>query len=171
MDIYTVSNWDYLVQYSKNNIVVNGSYYYYAKSDHVSDASAFINDLNDGKWGGLLTYNGETRPFFFWKPSYNYTVESVPKVKSIKFGDGYEQNVADGINNILLTFNFNFDERDLLEHTAIIHFLHQRAGVEKFFFIPPQPYGVIKKFLCQEWNPTQNFVDNYSLTAKFREVI
>ena len=169
VDIYTIPDWGPLVTYRKNDIVTNGGKFYYSTVNHISDPSDFNNDLNQGKWGGNITFNGEEKPFFIWKPSYNYSATVQPNVKTIRFGDGYSQDVKDGINNILLVFDFNFENRDLKEYSAILHFLHSRAGYEKFFFIPPQPYGVVKKFICKEWTPSQQFIDNYSIRAKFEE--
>jgi phage-related protein len=84
-------------------------------------------------------------------------------------GDGYEQILADGINNILLPFDVSFEDRGIDEYAAILHFFQNRAGVEKFYFVPPAPFNVLKRFICQEWNATQSFYDKYTITAKFDE--
>lgn len=169
MDIYNISDWATSVNYLKNDIVMNNGYYYYAISDHTS--GSFDADLSAGKWNGVLNYNGQTLPYFFWIPSYGYNMDIKPFVKSVKFGDGYEQITPDGINNILLPFNLSFENRDLKEYTAILHFFHTRGGHEKFYFIPPQPFNLMKKFICSNWRPTQIFYDNYNIDALFEEKI
>jgi phage-related protein len=168
-DIYNIPNWATSTVYEKNDIVLTSNNYYYASQRHTSDGSSFTTDLNNGLWDGIISYGGEQKPYFFWEPSYDYTVDSNPRVKTVQFGDGYSQDIKDGINNILLKINFNFNGRDLKEHRAILHFFHQRAGKERFFFIPPQPYGIVKKFICKEWQPSQSFVDNYNIRARFEE--
>lgn len=168
-DIFNIPAWNYSTVYKLNDIVTNNGYFYYATTIHTSDAIDFNTDLNNGKWNGTTIYQNEKKPFFFWKPSYRYTIQNQPRIKTVKFGDGYSQDLKDGINNNLMIIDLSFDERDLQEHKAIIHFLHQRAGYEKFVFIPPQPYGVTKRFICKEWTPSQTFVDNYNITAKFEE--
>ena len=169
-NIYSINNWAGSTLYEEDAIVVNGAYHYYARVPHTS-SSNFQTDVNNNLWKGILNYNGEIRPFFEWKLSYNYSLDIRPTVKSIKFGDGYSVDLPDGINNILLPFNASFDSRSLNEYRAILHFLHARNGNEKFFFIPPAPYNVIKKFICAEWQPTQSFYNKYSISVKFEERI
>ncbi len=166
-DLYTISNWATSTTYTKNSIVFQNNYYYYAKEDHVS--SVFATDLANGKWGGVLTYGGETKPYFEWRPSYNYSLDIKPIVKTIKFGDGYASDIAGGINNILLSLTLDFNDRDLMEYSAILHFLNAREGSQRFYFIPPAPFNVIKLFVCQSWSPTQSFYDNYNVRCLFEE--
>jgi len=69
----------------------------------------------------------------------------------------------------MLPFDAVFENRNLYQYTAILHFLTTRAGVEKFYFIPPSPFNVIKTFICSEWTANQQFYENYTITAKFEE--
>src|SRR5690606_20747411 len=115
--------------------------------------------------------NSQTRPYFEWKISYGYNLERKPNVRNIQYGDNYIQTLSDGINNNLLKINLEFNDRNLSEYRAILHFLETRAGYEKFFFIPPVPYNTIKLFVCQEWTPTQTFYDKYSINCRFEERI
>lgn len=167
MDIYSVNNWATATLYKKNAIVINNNFYYYAKQTHTS--SNFASDLNNGLWDGVINYAGVQYPYFFWKTSYDYNTDVSPLVKSIKYGDGYSQDIADGLNNILLPINLNFDDRGLDETTAILHFLHARNGTERFIFVPPAPYNISKKFVCQKWSSTQKFVERYKISAIFEE--
>lgn len=168
-DIYNINNWATSTTYNVDDIVLQNNIYYYCTERHTS--GTFATDLTAGKWNGTVTVNGQSKPFFFWKPSYNYSLDIKPAIKSIKFGDGFEQTLGDGINNILLSITLQFNERGLGEYSAILHFLHTRAGFEQFYFIPPQPFGVLKKFTCPNWRPTQNFYENYSLEAEFQEKV
>jgi phage-related protein len=168
MDIYNISAWAGSTVYKINDIVSNGGYYYYATQPHTSTAS-FSNDLNAGLFNGTLTYNGITKPYFFWSASYGYNLDIKPNVKTIKFGDNYGVDLPDGINNILLKINLSFNNRDLAEYGAILHFLHTQAGSTQFFFTPPMPFNVVKKFVCQSWTPSQEFYENYKIDAVFEE--
>lgn len=168
MDIYSINSWATTTLYEEDSIVLVGNLYYYATARHVSGAT-FAADLTSGLWTGYLTNDSEQKPYFSWKPSYRYSLDIKPSVKSIRFGDGYENRFADGIQNIMLPLDLTFENRSLAQYSAILHFLQTRNGVEKFYFIAPQPFGVVKKFICDEWNATQNFYENYTVTAKFSE--
>jgi phage-related protein len=166
-DIYNTSNWAASTSYRVNDIVIYGSNYYYCTLAHTS-TSNFTND-SSSYWNGVLNYRGRTLPYFFWKIDYNYSLNIEPVIKSIKFGDGYEQTLPDGINNILLPFDIEFANRDLAEHTAISHFFYVRGGYGKFYFTPPAPYNVVKIFACPKWTSTQPFYDDYTTRATFTE--
>lgn len=169
MNIYDISDWATSTAYAKNAIVKNGSYYYYAVRAHTS--GTFATDLANGLWGGIGYDNSETKPYFFWTPSYEFTNNNQPKVKTIQFGDGYVQDIPDGINNILINAEYMFNNRDLNETTAILHFLETRKGSESFIFIPPAPRNKIKRFKCKQWQDKQSFYGNYSISARFEEVV
>lgn len=169
--IYNVPAWTAATIYRKNDIVNVSDYIFYSTQNHTSGGS-FTTDRDANLWGGyaVATDNGETKPNFFWTPSYNNTIQNTPKVKKMQFGDGYQQRTPDGINNILLNLDFSFDNRNNDEATAIIHFLTARRGVESFLFTPPPPYGVSKRFVCADWTDTRAFYNDISIKVKFEEV-
>jgi len=169
-DIFTTPTWTSSTAYNKDAFVTNGGRTYYALDGHTSTAN-FTTDLNNGHWDGIITINGEAKPKFIWKASYGYNFNIKPAVKTIQFSEGYSQDIQDGINNILLPFEVSFQDRGLDEYSAILHFLHARNGVEKFYLVLPAPFNVWKKFVCSEWNATQTFYDKYTVTAKFQEKV
>lgn len=167
--IFNIQAWASATLYSKHDIVTNGDYHYYALTPHTSGPT-FAGDA--AYWGGVTTdENGATKTEFIWTPSYNSTVNNQPKVKAIQFGDGYEQRIQDGINNVLLEIDFAFESRGIAEATAILHFLYTRQGVEPFMYSPPPPYNRAKRFVCPQWGDTANFFENISVRAKFKEVV
>lgn len=170
MDIFTTPAWTNSTIYDKNAFVTNGGAIYYSAQRHTSTAN-FTNDLNNGYWDGIFEIDGAKKPKFIWRASYNYNLNIKPAVRSIKFSEGYEQILSDGIHNILLPFDVTFEDRDLMEYAAILHFFQQRAGVEKFYMILPSPFNILKKFICSEWNATQTFYDKYTITAKMEEKV
>jgi len=166
--IYNIDNWSSGSFYYKNYIVIYNGLYYYATSDHTS-TSSFTNDLNNGLWNGNTYYNGNTLPYFFWKSSYHFSNESKPRIRKIQLGDGYFINAPDGINTILLKYDFTFENRDIHEITAILHFLTVRNGVQSFVFLPPAPRGLLTTFKCEEWTDEQQFFGNYNIKATFNQ--
>ncbi len=170
MTIFDINYWAAGTNYDKNYFILVNSYYYYATQSHLSGGD-FNTDLNAGKWAGITSDGTDTKPQFIWRPSYNYTNNNQPKIKQIVFGDGFSQTLKDGINNSLLAFDFLFELRDLKETTAILHFLTQRAGAQSFFFQAPDPYGVLKKWLCKQWQEKQSFYENYTVSVHFEEVL
>ena len=166
--IYNILNWeDQDRTYQFHDIVYYSGQYYYCIVPHTSDT---LSPFDTTKWGGTITNNGEVKPHFIWKSSNNSDNPFEPRVRVLKFGDGYEQRAQDGINNNLLMFNFNFDNRNTDEATAILHFLNQRSGQESFVFTPPKPLNASKRFVCRTWNNRFIFKGNYSISAKFEEV-
>ena len=165
-NIYNIDSWVTATNYIKNNIITINGLFYYCNIPHVS--SVFATDLANNNWVGYINDAGEQKSYFTWKHSYRATTLNEPKFKEIKFNDGYEQVMADGINNILPSYNLTFENIDLLECQSILHFLETRAvNAESFAWLMPSPRGVIGRFRCKSWQDTQNFYNNYSITTKF----
>ena len=161
--------------YLKNDIVSTTNdegevYYWYALDDFTSSVSP---NVSSNDWGGrgLLNTAGVSSnlPEFVWKPSYNASTNIEPRTLSVRFGDGYEQRMADGINNKLLVLNLTFDKRNEKESLAINHFLNIRGGAESFIFAPPSPFSSRKKFVCKKFSTNYVFYDNYTISATFEE--
>ncbi len=146
------------------------TYYFYALNDFTAGLS-IGNDLSDGKWGGVAAFNGVPKPEFIWKPAYNPSLTKTPRVRLIKFGDGYEQRSPDGIQASLLDSDFTFEGRDLSETTAICHFLEVQGATKAFLFTPPAPFGTRRRFVCRSWTATPTFYNNYTVRGKFEEVV
>lgn len=165
--IFTTPDWDINQAYKKHDFVVyEDGLIYYALLDLGAGT-----EWNTSYWGGVTYVNGEYVPEFIWKPSYNNNVAFAPRVLSIQFGDGYEQRVADGINNSLINLDYNFDLRSTNEATAILHFLNYRKSVESFYYTPPAPYSSRLLFICKEWSHTEIFYNNHSVRTRFEQRI
>jgi len=157
-NVYNIDYWATATNYTKNKIVSLNNLYYYCAIPHLS--STFATDLSNGYWNGRINDNGENKPYFFWRPSYRMAVDNEPRIKKIQFGDGYNQRLSDGINNILPSINLTFENRDLDEITAILHFLESRAGSESFVYLPPAPRGTLSRWVCEKWTDSQEFYNN-----------
>ncbi len=168
MNIYEIENWNVNTVYSTNDIVRYASHYFYSLRDNnQGNAPSAASDF----WGGVGMDGLQLKPYFIWKPSYATSFNSEPRIKTIQFGDGYSQDIEDGINNLLITVECNFENRGLAETRAILHFLEARKGAESFLFIPPPPRSKLKRFKCKRWQDRQIFYNNYSITANFEEVV
>lgn len=165
--IYDVTDFSSANAYVKNDIVIKDSYYRYALVNKAA-GDGFI----EAHWGGIIQ-NPTTsivEPHFFWIPSYGSTVNLEPKVNVHKFGDGYEQRNADGINNNLLKISYTFDKIDDNLAKAISHFLYVRGGVESFLFKPHKAYNTLKRFKVSNYEDSSIFYNQNSIRAVFEEV-
>lgn len=105
---------------------------------------------------------------FSYTPDFGLNISKSPRVKIAKFGDGYEQRVADGINTNAATYSLAFNARSDSEAAGIIAFLDARAGVEAFDWTTPD--GVTGKFVCSDYNRTMSRYNINNVTATFRQV-
>lgn len=108
-------------------------------------------------------------PSFEWTPDFGSSKSSKPTVTPIKFGDGYEQRAANGINTNPKTWNLNFRNRDVSDIDDIEEFLDARGAVESFEWTPPRASDPIM-VVCREWNRTIDHAGTDSLTATFEQV-
>lgn len=74
---------------------------------------------------------------FSWIPDYGFEQESKANVSTVKFGDGYEQRRAEGINVIQNSWSLTFDKRSSATIQAIQGFLLSKKGLESFDFVAP----------------------------------
>ena len=105
---------------------------------------------------------------FTYTPEFGALVTKKPAVRSVKFGDGYEQRIADGINNQLREYSLSFsgDEADIRE---IDKFLTEHGAVKAFSWTPQDTWQT-GTFKCEEWSITVNGYWN-QLSAKFQEIV
>ena len=96
---------------------------------------------------------------------------SSPKVHTVTFGDGYEQRIADGINNLTQSMNVSFATRPKAEIDDLVAFFESLGGVSKFRMTIDDTNGAETiKVVCRQWNQTWNYDDFYSLSATFDRV-
>ena len=105
------------------------------------------------------------------QPDKGLTRQSKPKVHTIAFGDGYEQRIADGINNLKQTMSVNFATRPKAEIDDIVAFFESLGGVTKFRMTIDDSNGAETiKVVCKSWQQTWAFDNFYSLSATFERV-
>jgi len=87
---------------------------------------------------------------FTWQPLNGATPEYQPRVMVASFGDGYQQRVADGINNMPQVWQ-NLTFRGTAAYVnEILDFLIARGGVDSFTWTP-SGFDEITVF-CPSWS-------------------
>lgn len=108
------------------------------------------------------------------RPDKNMTRSSTNSRHIASFGDGYEQRIANGINNLREEYGVSFSSRTKAEVDDIVAFFENKGGVTAFTFTVPDTNEsgneVAIKVICDSWNKTYMYGDYYSVTATFRRV-
>ena len=107
------------------------------------------------------------------KPDKGMTRQSQPKVFITEFGDGYEQRLANGINNLAESYGVSFSNRTKEEIDDITAFFENKAGVTNFNFTIPDSNNsgeTTVKVVCDSWSQAYRYGDYYGCTATFRRV-
>jgi len=113
-------------------------------------------------------------PDWTYTPDRSLSRSSAPRIREVKFGDGYSQRAQDGINYMNENWDLSFVNRTLTTILAMETFLETRGGATSFTFAPPGEADV--KVICRNWNTTiLNYTGNNatsiaSLTATFERV-
>ena len=121
--------------------------------------------------GSIGFFNPHTNTYI--APDISVTKSSTPRVHLAKFGDGYEQRIAKGINNKDEKFNVSFENRTILEINNIVKYFDDVLGVTCFeFTLPAESSGTVKtcKVVCETYNRTYSYNNFNSLNATFRRV-
>jgi len=105
---------------------------------------------------------------FTYTPDLAAQVQVKPRVLTAKFGDGYEQRTADGINIRPREWGLTFNTRTDAEIAPIIAFLESSNGISAFDWTPPA--GSTGKWVCENWIQTIVAKGVNNLSATFREV-
>jgi len=70
-------------------------------------------------------------------PDRGLKTDQSPRVLMAKYGDGYEQRVAAGINNLPESWDLTWNNRSNADANKVIKFLEDEAGVTTFDWYPP----------------------------------
>lgn len=102
---------------------------------------------------------------FTWVPTVaGLSGDATLKVRRAQFGDGYDQRVADGLNNRSSTYQLQFI-RDAATISAILAFLDAHAGATAFYWTPLlRPQSL---FTCEKYSEPVKDGNAYTITATF----
>lgn len=106
------------------------------------------------------------RQTFNYRPDYESTLSQQPLVLTAKFGDGYEQRVATGINNTPEKWSLTFTVGNPALPDAVA-FLQARRGVESFYWT--NSFGVTNVYVCRGWSLSRG-PGKQALTMDFEQV-
>jgi phage-related protein len=90
------------------------------------------------------------------------------RVREVKFGDGYAQVVADGINNEVQSWPLLF-EGTLAQMTPIRDFFRRQLGYKSFYWTPPGESAPLL-FRADEVTFTSVGAGVYQISAEFKQV-
>lgn len=169
-----VSSWSGGSTYNKYDIVKGSdNKYYYSIINSNSNQDPITPSNLQVEWDGYKLINSVLVPNFFWQPSYASSIKNEPRVKRIRFGNGYEQRISDSINFNLVTFDVQFQLRTEKETISILHFLNERDTKEAFTYNIPTVLSrstFPTRFICPRWEFDYVSYNNYSIKCSFEEV-
>ncbi|WP_186145458.1 phage tail protein [Burkholderia gladioli] len=103
---------------------------------------------------------------FTWSPAPGGQGDTTWAVREAKFGDGFTQRVADGINNESDSFQLTF--RGRVETIREIRaFLRRHAGARSFNWTPP--LGEPGLYVCKAMSRVFHTQQVYTITATFEQ--
>jgi phage-related protein len=106
---------------------------------------------------------------FTFTPDYSPVKTTKAEISKVRFGDGYEQRAAKGLNPLRQAWPLNFAQREQAEADAIEAFLIARAGTEAFDFSPPDGSATIR-VTCDTWTRTMEKGNRFTLAMTFEQV-
>ena len=107
------------------------------------------------------------------RPDKMMAAKSTPKVRVTDFGDGYQQRIAAGINNLEQNYSVGFANRTKEEIDDIVAFFVSKGGVTNFTFTIPDSNNsgeTAIKVICESWSQAYLSGDYYACSATFKRV-
>ena len=102
-------------------------------------------------------------------PTYGVQKRSRPNVRTVRFGDGYEQRLTVGLNQNPKTFQLTFEVSET-DADTIETFLDARADDNANFDFTPPGESSSSKFVCESWSKSIPFLNRATINATFRQV-
>jgi len=107
-------------------------------------------------------------------PDKGFQKKDKARIYQTKFGDGYEQRLANGINVLKQEFQLNFQTRPKAEIDDLVTFFVSLGGVDvcKFTYADSNAGGseTAIKATAIEWTQTFDHGDFYSLSVTLNRV-
>ena len=102
-------------------------------------------------------------------PTYGLQKTSAPAVRTVRFGDGYEQRLSLGLNQNPKSYNLTFEVSET-DADTIETFLDARAADSASFDFTPPGESSSSKFVCEQWNKSIPYLNRATIQTTFREV-
>ncbi|AHB77251.1 phage tail protein [Pandoraea pnomenusa] len=107
-------------------------------------------------------------PVFAWDAA-SVVAQRKPLLWTAKFGDGYQQNVPQGLNSQPGHWTLQLHCASSAEADAIDTFLQEQGGYLPFAWTPPHAATPVS-VLCQNWSKYDKPGGVVSITATFEQV-
>lgn len=105
---------------------------------------------------------------FSWPVKPGMKTDFTPRIKAVRFGDGYEQRQPDGMNHQLRKFNITLSLKSSVAD-QVLTFLNKHGGITSFLFQPGKSKQAIK-VVCKKWSSDSGNLRT-SISAEFEEVV
>lgn len=102
---------------------------------------------------------------FNWRVESATSGETTFDVTKVKFGDGYSQEVPQGINNVMRTWDITVSGYTS-EIAPIVAFLDAHAGATRFLW-KPSPLRPLGYYICTRYREQNNGGGHWTITAQF----
>ena len=102
-------------------------------------------------------------------PTYNAQKRSQPNVRTVRFGDGYEQRLTFGLNQNPKVWSLTFEVSET-DADTIETFLDARAIDNESFDWQPPGESTTYKWVCEDWSKSIPYLNRATIQATFREV-
>ena len=108
------------------------------------------------------------------QPDKGLSRKNTPRTFTVQFGDGYQQRIANGINNLKQQFSVSFATREKAEIDDIVGFFESTNGVTAFDFTFADTNASgneeTVKVYVSEFTQNWDYDDFYTLSATFVRV-
>jgi phage-related protein len=104
-----------------------------------------------------------------YRPTYSASKDSQPAVRTVRFGDGYEQRLTFGLNQNPKQWSLRFDVTDD-DADVIEAFLDARAADAASFDWTPPDTTTSYKWVCSSWNREMYEHLRSRISVTFRQV-
>ena len=111
-----------------------------------------------------------TQTFPSVNPDYGLQRVNTPAIKTVQFGDGYQQRLVFGEGQNLRQYSLTFKNLTDSEAKSITDFLDDRADDGASFNWQPPEESSALKFVCPSWTRTTPYSGRASLSMTFKEV-
>lgn len=102
-------------------------------------------------------------------PTYGAQKNSRPNVRTVQFGDGYQQRLTYGINQNPKSWSLTWEVSET-DADTIETFLNNRAADNASFDWTPLDEATSYKWICPEWNKSVPYKNRATITATFQQV-
>jgi phage-related protein len=102
---------------------------------------------------------------------HSYAVPSNVQAQILqnKFGDGYSERAAQGLNNESQVWQLSWNNRPISDIDTIEAFIKAAGGYQSFYWTPPRGSAPLL-FFCQKWSRTYSGPKSDDFSATFEQV-